>query len=1022
MSKQETAPRKPKNSRNSDEQDLKVALVCDWLTNPGGAEKVLLELHRLYPDAPIYTSQYNKKFHWFDDAEVKVGWLKIFPWKLRKFLGPLRQIYFSKLDLSEYDLVISVTGAEAKAVKTTNPKKDKKAFHLCYCHVPTQYYWKKYDTYLENPDFGIFNPLARLGLKLLVRPLRKADLKAASRPDQFVTISNYSKDQIKKYYHRDAKIVFPIVDVEKFAPKAQTAPSKTENSTKSKGFSTESIENFTDSDRFSTRNSKLSTGSSNLSTENIKLSTKDDDFSTDNAKFSTDFKELTSKKYYIIACRQTSWKKVDLAIQACLETDQKLVVVGEGPEHEKLVKLAQNNPKIHFYPWQTSASLAELLRHAEAYIFPSEEPFGIAAAEALATGCSVLAFSEGGSRDIVIPGKNGLLFSEQTVSSLVKTIQKFQSPSTKLMSRTRIAASVQKFSRQNFDQGIKEIVKSGLQSKSKKSSNNKTQSILTTKKSLLDRLIIGLVYLLPFALFMSYYPIIALGSSNAMNFELSVPLLWLVIFDFLILIKLAQLFLVKPRLRELPGISDRKIFLLALFPLYATLSVFWSANPVRGLLTAGIIWALFIAIFAILFVVPLISLPPKFRSRIVIAILGAGVLFSVVCWVQSILDTCGVPRGTTLLCRGCTYQSFGFPHPSGLAIEPQFMGNLLLAPALLGLYLIMFKDNSCIKNRVSLILATFFITTTLFLTFSRGAIYAYIVALTFLFGAGIIRIFRKKISPAPKISTLFLLPIVSFIIALGAQGTMAALSPTNDTFVTATTKAIHHLTLGGIDLRPADKTKNPNSEISDNGFQTTDKPSGENANFSGYVPESTNIRLDLNTVAFQTWYDAPGRTRIWQGFNCSLNLHEPCRGSRPVTYSSVYFGVGLGGAGTAMHEADPTSVTSPKEIVQNQPISLLLELGIFGIDFLILGFIVCFLARFLPRSFVDGKKAKITDPTYTDFWQNSLVIPLMALILAYFVSLNFFSGLPNALHIYLLPPLIYVLGVKSLPKSGKSPL
>ena len=97
---------------------MKVALVCDWLTTPGGAEKVLLQLHRMYPDAPIYTSQYRPKgIDWFRDADVRTGWLNLFPASLRRFLGVLRQFYFSHLDLSDYDLVISVTGAEAKSVR-----------------------------------------------------------------------------------------------------------------------------------------------------------------------------------------------------------------------------------------------------------------------------------------------------------------------------------------------------------------------------------------------------------------------------------------------------------------------------------------------------------------------------------------------------------------------------------------------------------------------------------------------------------------------------------------------------------------------------------------------------------------------------------------------------------------------------------------------------------------------------------------------------------------------------------------
>ena len=135
---------------------MKVALVCDWLTNVGGAEKVLLEIHKMFPEAPIYTSKYDKKgINWFLDADVRTGWLQIFPTVLRRFLGPLRQRWFLKLDLSEYDLVISVTGAEAKSVKVPN------GVHVSYCHVPTQYYWQMYDDYVKNPGFGFLNPIVR---------------------------------------------------------------------------------------------------------------------------------------------------------------------------------------------------------------------------------------------------------------------------------------------------------------------------------------------------------------------------------------------------------------------------------------------------------------------------------------------------------------------------------------------------------------------------------------------------------------------------------------------------------------------------------------------------------------------------------------------------------------------------------------------------------------------------------------------------------------------------------------------
>lgn len=199
---------------------LKVAIVSDWLTGIGGAERVVLELHKMYPQAPIYTSQYDPKaIDWFKDADVRTGWLQKLPVGLKKFLPVLRAYYFSHLDLSEYDLVISETGAEAKAITF-----GKNTTHLCICNTPTHYYWSRYEHYLKNPGFPRgFNWLAKLGLKVLVGPLRRWDYKAAQKPTELIAISTHIQQQIKKYYHRDSQVVFPPVNVERFAAvKAQT--------------------------------------------------------------------------------------------------------------------------------------------------------------------------------------------------------------------------------------------------------------------------------------------------------------------------------------------------------------------------------------------------------------------------------------------------------------------------------------------------------------------------------------------------------------------------------------------------------------------------------------------------------------------------------------------------------------------------------------------------------------------------------------------------------------------------------
>lgn len=362
---------------------MKVALVCDWLTNVGGAEKVLLELHRLYPEAPIYTSKYDSSgIDWFEGAEVRTGkFLQKMPTYLRRVLGPLRQWYFSHLDLSEYDLIISVTGAEAKAVKCPD------GLHISYCHVPTQYYWQMYDTYVKNPGFGMLNPLVRFFFRLLVVPLRKADLKAAQRPDFFVTISEYSREMIRKYYGREATVVHPPVEV---------------------------------------------------------------------TSFQHGGKDVKTGDYYITTSRQVNWKRIDLAVKACMMTQRKLLVIGEGPEHGRLVKLAAGSGLVEFLPVMKKKELAEYLAGAKGYLFPSLEPFGIAPVEALASGCPVIAFGEGGALDYVEDGVNGVLFEKQTAKSLAEAILRFEKGK---FNRKKVAKTAEKFAVVRFDKEMKDFVK-----------------------------------------------------------------------------------------------------------------------------------------------------------------------------------------------------------------------------------------------------------------------------------------------------------------------------------------------------------------------------------------------------------------------------------------------------------------------------------------------------------------------------------------------------------------------------------
>jgi glycosyltransferase involved in cell wall biosynthesis len=189
---------------------MKVAIVHDWLVG-GGAELVVEQLHKMYPDAPIYTSYCTDEWRKRLDSKVVTGVLQHWPFSvLRKYLPLLRIWWFGKLDLSDYDLVISSSGnGEAKSVKTPDT-----TTHVCYCHSPTHFYWRHYGQYVKYPGFG---PFASFGLRMLVKPLRRWDKKVAQRPDFFIANSTHIQNDIKKYYGRDSVIIHPPVDTERFA-------------------------------------------------------------------------------------------------------------------------------------------------------------------------------------------------------------------------------------------------------------------------------------------------------------------------------------------------------------------------------------------------------------------------------------------------------------------------------------------------------------------------------------------------------------------------------------------------------------------------------------------------------------------------------------------------------------------------------------------------------------------------------------------------------------------------------------
>lgn len=183
---------------------VRVAIVYDRVNKWGGAERVLLVLHKMFPDAPLYTSVYNP---------ATAGWAKVFPEIKTSFLqrfplaktrhdlyAVLMPLVFESFDFSRYNLVISVTSEAAKGI-ITKPG----TLHICYCLTPTRYLWSGYNDYIHTP-------LRRTFLKPAISYLKRWDKIAAQRPDMLIGISNTVSDRIKTYHNRTAPVIYPPVE------------------------------------------------------------------------------------------------------------------------------------------------------------------------------------------------------------------------------------------------------------------------------------------------------------------------------------------------------------------------------------------------------------------------------------------------------------------------------------------------------------------------------------------------------------------------------------------------------------------------------------------------------------------------------------------------------------------------------------------------------------------------------------------------------------------------------------------
>jgi glycosyltransferase involved in cell wall biosynthesis len=189
---------------------MKVAIIHFWFVSMRGGEKVIETLLEMFPDADIYTHVYNPKAVSGQIKSHRVFTSRInrlpFAKKLYQLYMPLMPKALMDFDLQGYDLVISSESGPAKGV-VPNPD----AYHLCYCHSPMRYLWDMYHEYFRGTNF-----IVRFFMKRLIPGLRLWDAVSANLVDFFVANSAYVAKRIRRCYNREAEIVYPPVDVEKF--------------------------------------------------------------------------------------------------------------------------------------------------------------------------------------------------------------------------------------------------------------------------------------------------------------------------------------------------------------------------------------------------------------------------------------------------------------------------------------------------------------------------------------------------------------------------------------------------------------------------------------------------------------------------------------------------------------------------------------------------------------------------------------------------------------------------------------
>ncbi|HSX18900.1 MAG TPA: glycosyltransferase, partial [Candidatus Saccharimonadales bacterium] len=340
---------------------MKICLVHDDFCQSGGAESLFATIAALFPKAPIYTSLVDntKLPQSISKERVNTSFLQKIPFK-RALYKLLLPLYPLAFETFNFDQFDIVFSSTTRFAKSIITKPN--TVHICYINSAPRFLWDKEvkEQYAPKIVLLFFSPLFFW--------LKRWDKAASARPDLFIANSQNVRSRVKKYYNRDSTVIYPFADT-----------------------------NFYDIPKV----------------HNWKLK---------------------SQNYFLVVSRLVKWKKIDTAIKACQSAGVNLKIVGSGPDEARLKRITAKGwiPKqvrddkkgnCEFLGRVTREDLKDLYQNSNGLVVTQEEDFGIATVEAQACGIPVVAYSAGGQQEIVIEGKTGILFKNQTKDSIKDAIE-----------------------------------------------------------------------------------------------------------------------------------------------------------------------------------------------------------------------------------------------------------------------------------------------------------------------------------------------------------------------------------------------------------------------------------------------------------------------------------------------------------------------------------------------------------------------------------------------------------------------